>query len=682
MNPKRSGLVRKHDARGGEPNAPRAAIKTARRVPAEMFLREYEAQCGGWFWQTDEHGYIVYISAKVAQLIGGDDNALVAKPISDLFLADEEKAHSRNLPFHLMSKTAFNEIAVRSNTREGSRLWSISGRPLLDSLGYFQGFIGTGTDLTEKRRSEAEIARLAMSDALTGLANRQRMRHALNEALNDSRQTYRSTVVFMLDLDRFKAVNDTLGHQAGDELLEQVAQRLVRCAGDRAMIGRLGGDEFQLLITGTTNENALAELAKSIIYSLSQPYFIAKSSVTIGCSIGIARAPSDGDDPESIVRSADLALYAAKASGRGVHQFYNSAMLNEAQQRKELEEDLRNALVLDQLHLEYQPVVRTADEAISGFEALLRWTHPVRGAISPAEFIPIAEDCGLIEMLGEWALRTATTAAANWSQPVRVAVNVSPMQFASSRLSSVVANALAKSGLAPERLELEITESVFINDGAATARMFKSLKGLGVRLALDDFGTGFSSLGYLKTAPFDKIKIDQSFVRGAAEPGNRNLAIIKAVVTLANAMNMETTAEGAEVQDEIELLRQAGATHIQGYVYSKPLSNDAAGALLAANGGIAEPQGHKVSRATRTRMLRAAQLKTANAEGTVRLRNISAGGCMIEGIQFPKDPTGDLVELDFGPGNTAKASIVWTINDQIGLKFIRPFDVETLNKRR
>ncbi|MBM3927788.1 MAG: EAL domain-containing protein, partial [Sphingomonadales bacterium] len=532
-------------------------------------VREFEEQGSGWFWQTDRDGYVTYLSAKVAGQLNLSDGGIGAT-LTALFQIDSESPETeRTLGFHLSSRTSFSEYSVCAAGGEADRWWSISGRPIVDANGNFQGFVGWGSDLTAKRRSEAEITRLALFDGLTGLANRQRMRLSLDQTLAQLATTYRTAALLLLDLDRFKAVNDTLGHQTGDALLKQVAQRLTRAVGDAGLVGRLGGDEFKVIVPSDADRDRLATLADTIIAALSQPYFIGGSSISIGCSIGIAVAPDDGQDADSLVRNADLALYCAKGDGRGVHRFFRDEMLEEARSRKQLEDDLRQALAADQLHLVYQPIVATTDEMVVGYETLLRWNHPVRGAISPAEFIPIAEECGMIEVIGTWVLRRALADAAAWPDSIRVAVNISPIQFANPALPAIVANALASSGVSPGRLELEITESVFVNDGASTEAMFASLKGLGVRLALDDFGTGYSSLGYLRKAPLDKIKIDRSFVCGVADTGNRNAAIVRAIVTLADTLGMDTTAEGVETQDEIALIRDLGCKQIQGWVYGK-----------------------------------------------------------------------------------------------------------------
>jgi len=655
------------------------AESSSGRLAAQL-VREVEDHGDGWFWQTDRHGLITYLSAKVGREFARLGVEPIAGRLTDIFRMDTEAGDTeRTLSFHLSSRTSFSDYSVCPAVDEDSeRWWSISGRPMIDELGRFQGFVGSGRDLTEKRRSEAEITRLALFDGLTGLANRQRMRASLDKTLAPQ-SGHAITSLLLLDLDRFKAVNDTLGHQMGDALLKQVAQRLQRSVGDAGLVGRLGGDEFQVVVPGEGNRDRLGDLAKGVIAALSQPYFIDGSSITIGCSVGIAISPEDGSDSETLIRNADLALYEAKGDGRGVHRFFRSELLAGAQSKKQLEDDLRHALVGNQFYVAYQPVVSTEGEQIVGYEALIRWDHPTRGAISPAEFIPIAEECGMIETIGEWVLRTACREAAGWPSHVRVAVNVSPIQFANPALPAIVTSALANSGLAPHRLELEITEGVFVNENASSEKMFKSLKGIGVRLALDDFGTGYSSLGYLKKAPFDKIKIDQSFVRGAAVPGNRNAAIIKAIVTLANTLYMETTAEGVEHQDEVELIRELGCSHIQGYVYGKPARSEEVIRQLQAAGGHATPLGYKVSRSPRSTMLRSAILDLGTAKGEVRIRNISSTGALIDGIEFPIDPSGVDVQIELLEGQMFPATVRWAKDGRAGLEFAQNFNLERLN---
>jgi diguanylate cyclase (GGDEF)-like protein len=460
---------------------------------------------------------------------------------------------------------------VRART-EKDISWSLSGSPNFDSYGRFLGFRGIGTDLTEQRRSEAEIARLARFDSLTGLPNRVQMRQMLEEALRNAAERKRGCSLFLIDLDRFKNVNDTLGHPAGDELLRQVAQRLTRVIGEQGQVGRLGGDEFKAVLPALDDEGRLASLANALIHQISKPFLIEGQNVSIGASVGIAIASPAGACADALIRDADLALYAAKDAGRGTHCFFAPDMHSDAKDRQVLEADLRNAITREELKLLFQPQVNSVTEEVVGFEALLRWDHPTRGVIMPADFVPLAEECGLISGIGAWVIRTACAEAAKWPEHISVAVNLSPLQFTNLGLPGVIMNALASAHLAPSRLELEITESVFLDDSPATDETFAKLKGLGLKLVLDDFGTGYSSLGYLKKAPFDKIKIDQSFVRGAAAAESRNAAIVKAIVGMAEGLGMETTAEGAETADELALIRQLGCSQVQGYIFGRPMA--------------------------------------------------------------------------------------------------------------
>ena len=647
---------------------------------ASRLVTEFESHGSGWFWQTDRGGRLTYLSDKVAREVSGFGINPKGEALTRVFRVDTALAETeRTLTFHLSSRTSFSDYSVRPAPEDAAeRWWSISGRPLLDQFGRFQGFIGSGSDLTEKRRAEAEITRLALFDSLTGLANRQRMRLSLEQMLSPQQRTQGANTLFLLDLDRFKAVNDTLGHQMGDELLKQVAGRLQKTVGDAGMVGRLGGDEFKVIVPREGNRDRLGALAEAIIAALSRPYYIDGATISIGCSIGIAIAPEHGDDPEALVRNADLALYAAKGDGRGVHRFYRNELLEGAQYRRQLEDDLRQALQHNQLHLAYQAVVSTADERIVGYEALLRWNHPTRGLVSPAEFIPVAEECGMIEAIGEWVMRTACAEAATWAPHVRVAVNVSPIQFANPALPSLVTSALATSGLPPSRLELEITEGVFLNEDASSERMFAALKRIGVRLALDDFGTGYSSLGYLKKAPFDKIKIDQSFVRGAINESNRNAAIIKAIVTLADTLGMETTAEGVEQQDEIALIRDLGCSHIQGYVYGKPAPAETVHAQLAQPDGKAVAVGFKTSRAQRHKVLRAARATMAGETAEVRIRDVSTGGVLIDGVDLPPESIGFEMTIELVDGQFVPATIRWIDDGRAGLQFAYPIDIDQL----
>jgi diguanylate cyclase (GGDEF)-like protein len=473
--------------------------------------------------------------------------------------------------------------------------------------------------------------------------------------------------VLSVNLDRFKQINDTMGHPVGDALLKQSAERLAKIIGDAEKIGRLGGDEFLIVLQDTHDRGALGDLATQLIESLSHPYSINGSRCIVGASVGIAVNPYDGMTSEELLRNADLALHAAKGSGRGRVRFFATDLLKAAEDRRVLEHDLMDALANGEIAVHYQPVVSAKTNEVSGFEALMRWNHPKRGRISPAVFIPIAEEANLIPALGEWTLRRACLDAAGWPGELRVAVNVSPIQFASDALPGIVASALANSGLPPERLELEITESVFLGDTSETDARFATLKRLGVRLALDDFGTGYSSLGYLKTAPFDKIKIDQSFVRGTTDEGARNQAIIAAIVALANAMGMETTAEGIESFDQLETMHQLGVSHIQGYLYSRPVSNDDRGSYVDNGRWVIKPQGPAKQRHDRHATFRKVGVIHDNHYYAAVLRNFSASGALIDGLVDV--PQGTQFVIDLGDGQLVVATVRRAMNSQQGVEF-------------
>ena len=642
---------------------------------AELILSDYELTRQGWFWETDRRGLITYVSPTIAEVVGRPLAELHGRPFVELFVHDGQSGESeRTLLFHLNARSSFQDLRVRAaSAGDDERWWSINGLPVYDDFDNFQGFRGSGSDLTERKRSEEHATRLAHYDSLTSLANRLQMSKSLEKILNARTAENRACAVFLLDLDRFKQVNDTLGHPAGDALLKQVAHRLERVVGAPGRVGRLGGDEFQVIIPGHAPREALGELAEKIIQALSEPYGIDGHRVVIGVSVGIALAPDDGVTSEAIIRNADLALYAAKDAGRGRYHFYAPDLHSDAEERRQLEQDLRDAIASGGLQLSYQPVVHTASETIAGFEALLRWNHPTRGWLSPAKFVAIAEDAGFIAQIGEWALRTACHDLARWPGSVRVAVNVSPLQFANPALPSIITSALASAGVTPERLELEITESVFLNDDEGTDAMFAALKRLGVRLALDDFGTGYSSLGYLKKAPFDKIKIDQSFVRGATEKGSCNGAIIASIVRLAEALGMETTAEGVETLDELDLIRSLGCSHVQGYIYDKPLTAAEARERLA-DGITIGAEGPRASRPMRRTMLRRVLLEHDGHRYDATVRNMSSTGALVEGLW--NVPAGTTFIVHLSDRLKVGASARWCEDGRIGIEFATPVKLD------
>jgi len=637
---------------------------------AGLLLRDFEQSGQGWFWSSDAEGRITYLSASVAKVLGRPYDDIVGQALPSLFSLDRgEEDGQRTLPMVLATRKTFNEFEVRAATREET-WWAISGRPQTDADGEFLGYFGNGKDITTVRQSQRDASRLAMYDSLTGLANRHKMGLRLATTLTAYKAAKRSCALFMLDLDRFKQVNDTLGHPAGDELLKQVALRLKPALPENAEIGRLGGDEFQVMLPDIDDRGRLGDIARKVIDSVSQPYSVHGSRCVIGASIGIAIAPYDGIDSEELVRSADLALYAAKGGGRGQFRFYSSDLHSEAERRRQIEEDLRDALTKDQLFLQYQPIVDVASNKVVCLEALMRWHHPEIGDIPPSVFIPIAEETNQIGPLGDWALRHACEDAARWPGNVRVAVNVSAPQFSNPAFPSIVAQALANSGLAAEMLELEVTESIFLADDEAIEQMFKSLKILGCRLSLDDFGTGYSSLGYLKKADFDKIKIDQGFIRGVTEPGSRNVAIIRSIVNLAQGLAMDTTAEGIEALDELEVMRDLGVKTIQGFVYSRSVNFDEVVEAMASDDWIIEPVGPSKFRPERMTMLRKVGLIHEDHRYETTMRNLSRTGCLIEGLL--EVPLGTHFVVDFGQGQLAVGVVRRSAGTLLGLEFEMP----------
>jgi diguanylate cyclase (GGDEF)-like protein len=447
------------------------------------------------------------------------------------------------------------------------RCIAVTIRPMADG-----GTVTTHQDITEQRRSEAKIAHMAHHDALTGLPNRVLLGQRLDLALA---RVKRGEIVaaHFLDLDRFKNVNDTLCHTAGDKLLGMVSERLLGLVRESDTIARMGGDEFAILQTGIAQPADAGALAQRVIEVVSEPYEIEGQQVDIGTSVGIAIGPGDGAEPGQLMRNADLALYRAKSEGRGAFRFFEAEMDAQMQERRNMERDLRAALSAGQFELHYQPIVNLESNGISAFEALIRWRHPERGLIPPGLFIPLAEEIGFIVPLGAWVLRQACATAAAWPDELKVAVNLSPAQFRGPGLVQLVTSALAASGLAANRLELEITETILLQDNEATLATLYQLRELGVLIAMDDFGTGYSSLSYLQSFPFDRIKIDRSFIKNLGE-GSGSINIVRAVVAMAKGLGMATTAEGVETPQQRESVMSEGCSEMQGFLFSKPLPAD------------------------------------------------------------------------------------------------------------
>ena len=442
---------------------------------------------------------------------------------------------------------------------------AITNQPTTDG-----GWVATYEDVTERRQAEERIAFMARHDALTGLPNRILLSERIEQALAQLGRNAGGFAVIFLDLDNFKQVNDTLGHPIGDRLLCAVAERLQACVREVDAVARLSADEFAIVQLGVNQPEDAAVLARRVVEVVSAPYLLEGNRIAIGISVGISIAPSDGTASDKLLKNADVALNRAKSDGRGTWRFFEAEMDARLQARRSLELDLREALAKNELDLFYQPLYDLDHEWISGFEALLRWRHPTRGFISPAEFIPVAEEIGLIDTLGEWVLHRACADAAHWPPGLKVAVNVSPAQFKSTRLVPAVTQALTSSGFPAKRLELEITESVLLANSGATLATLHALRKLGLRFSLDDFGTGYSSLSYLRSFPFDKIKIDQSFIRDVAATDDAN-TIVRAIIDLSRSLGMRTTAEGVETEEQLTRLRQKGCNEVQGYLFSKPV---------------------------------------------------------------------------------------------------------------
>ena len=644
------------------------------------FVDEFENSGRGWFWETDSLGTLSYVSRQLADDFHCEPGALLGRQFTDLLSVDhapDSTEEGKTLGFHLSARFPFSDVVVRPASEQDVH-WSLSGNPIFDERGRFLGFRGIGTDLTEQRRSEREISRLARFDSLTSLPNRAMMRQTLDEALRNAAHRKKGCALFMIDLDRFKNVNDTLGHPIGDALLRQVAERLTSVMGNHGQVGRLGGDEFQAVLPGGADIGLLESLARTLIEQVSRPYMIEGNKVTIGASVGITIGDPGRASADALVRNADLALYAAKAAGRGKHRLYEPSMHSEAAERQLLENDLRQAIERGELSVHYQPIVRTAGEEISGFESLVRWQHPTRGPISPSKFVPLAEEAGLIGKIGEWVLRTALEEAVNWPDHVRVAVNLSPLQFNDPAVADMVAKHLRETGLRAERLELEITEGVFLAEGDTTDDTFAKLKALGVRLALDDFGTGYSSLGYLKKAPFDKIKIDQSFVRGAASATNRNAAIIRAIVTLAETLDMDTCAEGVETHDGLQLIRELGVSMVQGYIFGKP--SPAETARQIANTATIEAAGFACIREPRHRLMRRALAILDGNPVELRLHNISSMGALVE-CEVPVAPGAELA-IDIVGVGPVRGIVRWAQARKFGVQFDGQFDLARLAPKK
>ena len=568
-----------------------------------LLLREFEDSGADWLWQTDTSRRLVHVTPRLARAVGVPVDELEGMPILKLLAGESWESGAFTPVLHELAermkhRDSFSNLMVPVELKDGPRWWEVSASPKTDEKGVFLGFRGVGSDVTEQRTSADKISRMARFDTLTGLPNRLMLTETLVKAMAEADKWNSRCGLMMLDLDRFKAVNDTLGHPVGDRLLAQVSERLRGIMSDNELCGRLGGDEFAIVVHDASDSTYMERLGERIIEKLSAPYLIDQHTLYIGASVGTGIAPRDGRTAEMLMRSADLALYRSKDEGGGAHNEYEPKLHVHAEERRVMEIALRKALGNDEFSLNYQPVVNADSGAVMGFEALLRWTNPDFGVVSPAKFIPIAEDARLIVPIGEWVMRAACAEAATWPAPIKIAVNVSADQLTDPGFLDMVVAALDDSGLIPQRLEIEVTESIFLRDGGGAARVLDEIIALGINLSLDDFGTGYSSLGYLRKTRFSTIKVDRSFVQGAAKNAPESLAIIRAVVAMADSLGMSTTAEGTETEEEVRMIQRLGCKKIQGYFFGRPMSAHNARELFI---NAASPAGQPIVAPTRNR---------------------------------------------------------------------------------
>ncbi len=550
-----------------------------------LLLREFEENEADWLWEVDPARRLRSVSPRFAFALGRSQADVEGKPLLEMiagrnWASGQFPQSLHDLAEKLKNRENFSTMLVQVSILGEERWWELSGTPVRDEQGRFTGFRGVGSDVTEQRASSEKIAYLARFDTLTQLPNRLQLTEALGEALRYAAQWRTRCALLMVDLDRFKAVNDSLGHLTGDKLLAQVSARLQTLMSENQLCGRLGGDEFAIVIRDASATGVVADLARRVIERLSEPYQVDHHTLYVGASVGSAEGPRDGATVEEMMRNADLALYRAKDGGGGEHCRFEPVLHASAEERRQLEVSLRKALGRDEMLLHYQPVVDARSEKVVSFEALVRWNSAEHGFVSPGKFIPLAEDTRLIVPIGQWVMRKACEEARHWPDEVKVNVNVSPEQLLEPDFHKDVVEVLAATGLEPERLEIEVTESIFLRDASVARAALEQVMALGCSVALDDFGTGYSSLGYLRKLRFSTIKVDRTFVQGAAQGSAESLAIINAVVAMAKSLKMTTTAEGVETSEEAELIRNLGCDKIQGFYFGRPMPADDARGLF------------------------------------------------------------------------------------------------------
>jgi len=557
-----------------------------------LLLRDFEENASDVLWEVDAAGRLRHASSRLAALFRVPVAELGAVPILELLgprLAVEDGgANAARLQQLLDTPAPFRDVLVATAGGGKTRWWSLTAKPLTDAGGKHTGWRGVASDVTKAQLATRQLNWLAHYDPLTGLVNRHRFREELSALLSPEVIATRTSAVICLDLDHFKSINDTLGHIAGDDLLREVGRRLLACTRRSDTVARLGGDEFAVLLRDIASVDEVAQLTHRLLEGLEQPCEVQGARIAVRASIGVALAPRDGTDIDALINHADLALYAAKTAGRSEIRLFEPQMAATRRRRLLVERRLKQALERGELSLAYQPLVDLAKWRVTGFEALLRWNDAELGEVGPAEFIPVAEDSGLIQAIGHWVLTRACEDAARWPGDLSVAVNVSAVQIMSQDLHRVTQTALRSAGLAPSRLELEITESIFLHEGNSSLAILRLLRETGVRIALDDFGTGYSSLAYLRRFPFDTLKIDRSFVRELAVRSDLR-AIVKMIIGMAHTLDMKTVAEGVEDAAQARALDHYGCDRLQGYLIARPMPLSEVPAFLASWNEIARP---------------------------------------------------------------------------------------------
>ncbi|MBV7260100.1 EAL domain-containing protein [Erythrobacter sp. WH158] len=633
-------------------------------------LDDLEQSGLGWFWASDADGNLTYLSGAIADRLEIPLDDLIGKALANVFNPIEGDGRTKSLSLVHAARKGFSGFAVRAANRPEGAVVRLAGQPVFDGSNRFNGFRGTGADITKEYHREAETARLAKFDSLTGLMNRHRMAQQIETTLTAFKAAKRDCAIMMLDLDKFKQVNDTLGHAAGDELLKQVADRLKRAIDQDCEIGRLGGDEFQVMIPDIDDRGVLGDIASKIITMLKQPYSLDEGRCVIGASVGVAIAPHDGVTCDEVVRSADLALYAAKNGGRGQYRFFSCELENEAIFRRRLEADVGKAVREKELFLKYEPIVHAKTQKVSALEAHICWEHEQRGEIDEDEFASILDGSSQVIEVGKWAISQACGQAAEWPDSVRVAVNVPVQLFNHSDFVEFVADALKTADMQAGRLELEVNEAVFFGDTNQVDRTLAQLFKLGVRLTLDEFGSGYSSLAYLRRAPFDAIKIDEKLLAEADRHDSRELSLVRAIVALSGALEMDTIANGIESNMLLASLLDCGVSFVEGPIFSDPVRQETVIAELLGEGWTIEPCGDRTKRARRRTVYRKIQVIHDDHSYEVTLRNLSRSGALIQGLADV--PKGTQFVVDLGGGQLAVATVIRAMSDTQGLEFEQP----------